>query len=124
MTQESEFERLEQFVGRLLTKFDHLRKENARLENLLQQKELEIGTLNNELASADTARGDITNRVKGLIEQIEEWESALSANDDVHEETATDTGSTTEEKKAEGNREGSLQKNLFNIEPRMTQAGG
>ena len=89
MIQEQEFDRLEQFVKKLLAQFDQLREENGRLEKQLQTRDTEIAELKTELSSADSAKGDISARVKGLIEQIEEWESSL-------DETETETEAETE----------------------------
>ncbi len=114
MTQERDFDRLEQFVSRLLSQFGQLREENKQLENLLVQKEKTITDLRENLSSADSARGDITSRVKGLIEQIEEWEEDLIE----HDTTAgvVDTTSAPEvEETVEDEKEGGLQQNLFNV---------
>ncbi len=114
MTQERDFDRLEQFVSRLLSQFGQLREENKRLENLLVQKEKTITDLREDLSSADSARGDITSRVKGLIEQIEEWEEDLTEHDTTPE--VVDTTSAPEvEETVEDEKEGGLQQNLFNV---------
>ena len=89
MIQEQEFDRLEQFVKKLLAQFNQLREENGRLEKQLQTRDTEIAELKTELSSADSAKGDISARVKGLIEQIEEWESSF-------DETETKTEAETE----------------------------
>ncbi len=136
MTQEREFDRLELFVSRLLTQFDQLRQENKRLESLLVQRETEITDLKTELSSADSAKGDITNRVRGLIEQIEEWETDIAEtetvplkNENVPVEAATESNdagvyndSGTAEVEEEES-EGGLQQNLFNVE-RSTNIDG
>lgn len=143
MIQEREFDRLEQFVNRLLAQFNQLREEKGRLESQLKKRDTEIAELKTELFSADSARGDITARVKGLIEQIEEWESTLTET--VPEaETETEAGleleleaeveseadqvtivndpvveETEKEEKGAG-----PQKSLFNVEPRQNNIGG
>ena len=85
---QSEFERLEEFVAKLLKKHDELRKRYSTLQNELLDKEREIKLLQDQIESADSERGDISRRVKGLIDQIEEWESDIDeeADEDVDEE--------------------------------------
>ncbi len=125
MSQNTEFDRLEKFVSKLLNKYDKLREKNTELQTLLHQREEEIGILKNEINNADSERGDLSNRVKGLIEQIEEWESALEesqesaktkkiaeSSDDVEEIDNEDESEVSDEK------ESNLQQNLFNVEPR------
>jgi chromosome segregation ATPase len=74
-------ERLESFVEKLLTEFNGLREEKGRLLEELQQREEKISMLESELSSAQTERSDVGNRVKGLIKQIEVWESSLDENE-------------------------------------------
>ncbi len=125
MSQNTEFDRLEKFVSKLLNKYDKLREKNTELQTLLHQREEEISILKNEINNADNERGDLSNRVKGLIEQIEEWESALEesqesaktkkiaeSSDDVEEIDNEDESEVSDEK------ESNLQQNLFNVEPR------
>lgn len=70
-----EFDRLEDFVANLLEKYDSLKTEYGKLETLLAQRDEEIAILEEEISSAESERGQISSRVKGLIDQIEEWES-------------------------------------------------
>jgi|WetSurMetagenome_2_1015567.scaffolds.fasta_scaffold490247_1 hypothetical protein len=81
MAQGNELERLEGFVAKLLTEYNGLREEKERLLDDLRQREEKITMLESELASAQTERSDVGNRVKGLIQQIEEWESSLGENE-------------------------------------------
>ena len=126
MSQNTEFDRLEKFVSKLLNKYDKLREKNTELQTLLHQREEEIGILKNEINNADNERGDLSNRVKGLIEQIEEWESALEesqesvktkkipeSSDDVEKEIENEDESEVSDEK-----DSNLQQNLFNVEPR------
>jgi len=138
---QNEFDRLEQFVSKLLGKYDQLREENTRLEDLICKKDEEIHDLRAEISSADTERGDITLRVKGLIEQIEEWETAIEEpekgeeakvvedveddatdddTDDVAEgaEVSADADTSGDEEKKGEDKDSSLQQNLFNVQPR------
>ena len=81
MAQGNELERLEGFVAKLLTEYNGLREEKERLLDELHQREEKITMLEGELASARTERSDVGNRVKGLIQQIEVWESSLGENE-------------------------------------------
>ncbi len=67
MTQKREFDRLEQFVKKLLGQFDQLRRENTRLVGKLAEKVAEVAELKEELLDADSDKGDIANRVKGTV---------------------------------------------------------
>lgn len=128
---QNEFDRLEQFVSKLLAKYDQLREEKHRLEEVISKKDEEINNLRAEISSADSERGDITLRVKGLIEQIEEWETAINepeAKEEVDkqedayavedEAASIDDESVDEEKVKSEEKDSSLQQNLFNVEPR------
>ncbi len=75
MIRENEFERLEQFVKQLLVKYDKIHNDNKVLKGLLGEKDREMQQLRSQLESADAERGDIATRVKGLINQIEEWQA-------------------------------------------------
>lgn len=120
MTQKREFDRLEQFVKKMLVQFDQLRIEKTQLESLVGEKEQEIAELREELVSADSARGDISSRVKGLIEQIEEWEADLDQSDKILQGTDSEIGPVNEE----DDKETGPQQNLFNVEPRITNLDG
>lgn len=153
MIQEREFDRLEQFVNRLLAQFNQLREEKGQLESQLKKRDSEIAELKTELFSADSARGDITARVKGLIEQIEEWESTLNeaeteteteivAELELEDETEAEAELELEaeiedevdqaatladpvvEETVEEEKDGGLQQSLFNVEPRPTNIDG
>jgi chromosome segregation ATPase len=124
MSQESEFERLERYVSKLLAQYDSLLEENSILLRSVKQKDEEIRELKNQINSADTERGDISNRIKALIDQIEEWESTISNADAASErpETSgesqpeqTETADTAEEV---AEQERKQQQNLFNVQPR------
>lgn len=77
MNQASEFDRLEKYVSKLLEKHEQLLDKHAQLQKRVQQREDEIRELQGKVSSADSERGDISNRIKGLIDQIEEWEATL-----------------------------------------------
>lgn len=77
MSNDNELKRLESFVSKLLKSFQELKEENGRLTRNLQEREETIAGLKSQLAVNDTERHEISNRVSGLIEQIEEWEINL-----------------------------------------------
>lgn len=78
MNQASEFDRLEKYVSKLLEKHEQLLEKHAQLQRRVQQREDEIEDLKGKVSSADSERGALSNRIKGLIDQIEEWQSSLS----------------------------------------------
>lgn len=77
MGQESELQRLERFVAKLLTSFSDLRAEKAALMQQLAERNRQIEELYNQLATEEAERGEIGQRVGKLVEQIEEWEKSL-----------------------------------------------
>lgn len=97
MNQASEFDRLEKYVSKLLEKHEQLLEKHAQLQRRIQQREDEIEELKGKVSSADSERGDISNRIKGLIDQIEEWEATLG-----EPEPFDESSSIPEEGKAHG----------------------
>lgn len=77
MSQDTELQRLELIVEKLLAKYEDLRAENAQLKQELAEKKLRLTDLENNLTAQKTERGEIGKRVSRLVEQIEEWELAL-----------------------------------------------
>lgn len=100
MIQESELGRLEDFVAKLLNRFNALQTDKKRVDNLLLQREETIATLQDELASLKDERGEIGSRVSGLLDRIEEWEAGVKEGDD-------------ENGLADRNAEGGVQGSLF-----------
>lgn len=119
MDQGSEFERLEQYINKLIVQYDKLYEENARLKENLEQQQITIDSLEKKINSADSERGNISNRIKGLIDRIEVWESALSkTGDDANELEANGSVDEPQEKITP---ERNQQQNLFNVQPRSTE---
>jgi len=100
MIQDSELGRLEDFVSKLLGRFNALQADKKRVDNLLLQREETIATLQDELASLKDERGEIGSRVSGLLDRIEEWEAGVKEGDD-------------ENGPASRNAEGGVQGSLF-----------
>ena len=88
MGQESELQRLERFVAKLLTNFSELRAEKAILVEQLDERNQQIEELQNRLATEEAERGEIGQRVGKLVEQIEEWEKGLDQAAEVAEPPA------------------------------------
>lgn len=130
MDQGSEFNRLEEYVGKLLTQYEQLLAENSKLQNRIEQMEEEIGNLQAAVSSADSERGDISSRIKGLIVKIEEWEATLVGADDGVEQTVHEQPHVNEEssdgepaEETEEEKERNQQQNLFNVQPRANNYG-
>lgn len=126
MSQENQFDRLEQFVNTLLTQYEQLLAKNMQLQSQLQQRQEEIEKLRDKVDSADSERGDISNRIKGLIDQIEGWQSAIGGQ--TENEIAADGESEAVNEAADelsaddgdgGNqeRESGQQRKLFQVGP-------
>lgn len=71
MSEASELQRLEIFVGKLLTEFKDLQKEVA-------EKNAVIEELNDQLAMHQLEREDISDRVARIVTQFESWEKDAS----------------------------------------------
>ena len=99
MMQDSELGRLENFVTKLLERFNALQADKKKVDDLLLQREGAIANLQEELAALKDERGEIGNRVSGLLERIEEWEADASES--------RDAGATNR------NSDGAVQGSLF-----------
>ncbi len=84
MEQESELQRLEKFVEKLLARFSALKVEKTQLEQDVFERDLLIEELRNNISSKVTERNEISERVNKIVDQIEEWEMNL---DNEKEET-------------------------------------
>lgn len=74
MTESNELQRLESFVTRLLGEFDDVRKEKEQLQKELSEKNNVITELNEQLASQEIEREEISQRVGRILSQFENWE--------------------------------------------------
>jgi chromosome segregation ATPase len=99
MMQDSELGRLEGFVSKLLDRFNALQADKKRVDDLLVQREETISALQNELVSLKDERGEVSSRVSGLLERIEEWEATAIEGGD---------GGDMTTRNAEGGVQGSL----------------
>lgn len=82
MKQDSELGRLENFVAKLLDRFNALQADKGKVDELLLEREETIATLQDELASLKDERGEISSRVSGLLGRIEEWEAGVKESGD------------------------------------------
>ncbi|MBV5306313.1 MAG: cell division protein ZapB [Desulfobulbaceae bacterium] len=82
MKQDSELGRLENFVAKLLDRFNALQADKGKVDELLLEREETIATLQEELASLKDERGEISSRVSGLLGRIEEWEAGVKESGD------------------------------------------
>jgi chromosome segregation ATPase len=120
MDRDTELQRLEQFVEKLLLSFAELKEERKQLLSKLSNRdgsivdlkdnitELEsnIAELEGNISSKDNERTEISLRVGKLVEQIEDWE--LGLDDEVEDVAASDDSDEDT-----GEDEGRVQHNLF-----------
>lgn len=120
MAQDSELQRLEKFVDKLLTNFSDLKAEKARLEQKLFESEAKIEELQGDISSKNIERTEISERVNRIVDQIEEWEQSLDdeAGVEVAEESSEDDDEDDDEPEEEKNseEEGRMQHNLFSMD--------
>ncbi|MGB3223191.1 MAG: hypothetical protein WBB23_10350 [Desulforhopalus sp.] len=88
MEQESELQRLEKFVEKILTRFSALKAEKTQLEQEVFERDLLIEELRENISSKVTERIEISERVNKIVDQIEEWELNLDTG---KEETKNDS---------------------------------
>lgn len=75
MENNSELIRLEQFVDKLLSKYNDLKERFFRLEDTLRNRDAEIVELKATIEELQTERSEVGQRVSGLIDRITQWES-------------------------------------------------
>lgn len=83
MEQESELQRLEKFVEKILTRFSALKAEKSQLEQDVFERDLLIEELRDNISSKVAERNEISERVNKIVDQIEDWELNLDQNQDV-----------------------------------------
>lgn len=75
MESKTELAKLEQFVDKLLTKYNELKEECHSLQATLQQRDNECADLKEQLSEFSSERTVVGERVAGLIGRIEQWEA-------------------------------------------------
>lgn len=74
METDIELLRLEDFVDKLLGKFNQLKSDYADLQQTLRERDAECVELKETIQSMTEERNEVGSRVVSLIERIEEWE--------------------------------------------------
>ncbi len=99
MEQESELQRLEKFVEKILTRFSMLKAEKAQLEQEVFERDLLIEELREDISSKVTERNEISQRVNKIVDQIEEWELNLEPGETLTTESSTELTDLNDDKK-------------------------
>jgi predicted nuclease with TOPRIM domain len=71
----AELVRLEEFVDKLLNKYNQLKTEYHTIQETLQQRDAECAELKNRVVELSAERTEVGNKVAGLIGRIEQWEN-------------------------------------------------
>ncbi len=71
----SELSRLEQYVDKLLIKYNELKKKCKMLEANLEEREDKYQGLEQKISALKDERSEVGSRVSGLISRIERWEA-------------------------------------------------
>lgn len=79
MENNTELVRLEEFVDKLLVKYNQLKSDYHALQDTLRDRDAECADLKNNIFNLSTERTEVGNRVSGLIDRIEQWENEQSA---------------------------------------------
>lgn len=132
MSKDTELQRLEQFVEKLLTKFTELKDQKNQLVQELKERDALINELRGNISTKDDERNEISVRVNKLVGQIEEWELALGEEDTetiegqpveqdsdhdvvVVDEAGGAAGDDPEAMDVDGDEEARVQHNLFSV---------
>jgi len=75
MENNAELVRLEEFVDKLLNKYNQLKAEFHALQEKLSERDAECAELKNNVYNLTTERTEVGNRVAGLLDRIEQWET-------------------------------------------------
>jgi predicted nuclease with TOPRIM domain len=79
MENNAELVRLEEFVDKLLAKYNQLKTDYHALQDTLRERDAECAELKNNIFNLSTERTEVGNRVSGLIGRIEQWENEHGA---------------------------------------------
>ena len=83
MSEGIELQQLEEFVTKLLMKFDALRQANEKLEGELTEKRAMIEELSDQITMQQLEREEVSQRVTSIVSQFENWERELSEEGEV-----------------------------------------
>lgn len=70
-----ELARLEEFVDKLLNKYNQLKSEYHALQETLSQRDTECADLKKQVFELSAERTEVGNKVTGLLDRIEQWEN-------------------------------------------------
>ena len=79
MDNNTELVRLEEFVDKLLVKYNQLKSDYFTLQETLRERDAECADLKNTVANLSSERTEVGSRVAGLLDRIEQWESEQHA---------------------------------------------
>jgi Cell division protein ZapA. len=79
MDNTTELQRLEQFVDKLLNKYNQLKADYLSLQETLRERDAECADLKNNIANLSSERTEVGSRVAGLLDRIVAWESEAIA---------------------------------------------
>lgn len=90
----AELARLEEFVDKLLSKYNQLKSETHALQEALHQRDTECADLKKQVVALSTERTEVGNKVSGLLDRIEQWENdQMAASAPLEEEHDDSQGS-------------------------------
>jgi len=75
MESNAELARLEEFVNKLLAKYNELKDEYHSTQATLQERDDECADLKGQIENLTSERSFVGERVAGLIGRIEQWET-------------------------------------------------
>ena len=90
MDRESELQRLEKFVEKILTRYTALKAEKVQLEQDLTERNQLIEELQETIDSKVTERNEISERVNKIVDQIEDWELNLDEEEMLMEDASSE----------------------------------
>jgi chromosome segregation ATPase len=93
MEYSAELARLEEFVDKLLNKYNQLKSECHVLQETLRQRDAECADLKNKIFDLSAERMEVGSKVTGLLGRIEQWES---------EQTGVNRGRSEERNESQG----------------------
>ena len=75
MENNAELAKLEQFVDKLITKYQKLKEEFHAMQTTLQERDAECADLKEQVSELSSERVVVGEKVSGLIGRIEQWEA-------------------------------------------------
>ena len=109
MENRNELARLEEFVDKLLTRYNTLKQDFLSLKATLEERDRECADLKNQGAELTSEQATVGSRVADLIGRIEQWENEQSVD------PAPETGQGDDSGEGAG-----VQGTLFNSETETT----